>query len=138
MKLYIYSILFAAALALPSAYAQTIDLGAEVPFDFRVGDTLMHAGKYTLHDSGSLLTVRSLGGQKKGVFRLTVPTSRTAATTDGKLVFNRYGSEYYLTTLWTPGSQEGRAVIKSKREKEVASQSMAVESAAIPVQEASR
>lgn len=34
-----------------------------------------------------------------------------------RLVFNRYGEEYFLSQVWTDGGQLGRELPKSKRER---------------------
>jgi hypothetical protein len=37
-----------------------------------------------------------------------------------KLVFNRYGKQYFLSQIWVEGANCGRQLLKSNREKEVA------------------
>jgi hypothetical protein len=37
-----------------------------------------------------------------------------------KLVFHRYGGRYFLTQIWTEGSNAGHQIPKSPRETEVA------------------
>ena len=46
MKRFIYTAALAAAMACPYGYAQTVDARADVPFNFRMGDAVMPAGKY--------------------------------------------------------------------------------------------
>ena len=41
----------------------------------------------------------------------------------GKLVFNRYGDQYFLSKIWPPSSDTGRELTKSSLEREVAAQS---------------
>jgi hypothetical protein len=41
----------------------------------------------------------------------------------GKLVFNRYGEQYFLSKIWAPFSDTGRELTKSRLEREVAAQS---------------
>ena len=38
----------------------------------------------------------------------------------GKLVFNRYGDQYFLSKIWAPSSDTGRELPKSRLEREVA------------------
>jgi hypothetical protein len=98
--------------------AQTADLTAEVPFNFRVGATSMPAGTYWIHQSGGLITVRQEGGSK--IATLTLPASRPTAPSTGILEFNRYGDTYFLSKVWAPESTEGRALPKGPQEKEIA------------------
>jgi hypothetical protein len=37
-----------------------------------------------------------------------------------KLVFHRYGSQYFLTQIWTAGNARGKELPESGREREVA------------------
>jgi hypothetical protein len=38
----------------------------------------------------------------------------------GKLVFNRYGDQYFLSKIWAASSDSGRELPKSRLEREVA------------------
>jgi hypothetical protein len=48
----------------------------------------------------------------------TVSTPR-----DSKLIFSRYGDEYFLSRIWRAGSDTGNELRKSRRETEVAATS---------------
>ena len=122
-----------AAMACAVLHAQTVDLRANVPFDFRMGETLMPAGEYVIHHSAGMLTVRAQSGPPTAIFQLTLPASRQDGSTKGALVFNRYGDSYFLAKIWAPDSRSGLSLLTSKREKELASGSP-VYSAAIPAQ----
>jgi hypothetical protein len=113
------------------ARAQAAELRAAVPFDFRVGDVLMHAGEYEIQNDQGLLKLRNQTGPG-GAFRLTFPATRPKATAEGKLVFKRYNGEYHLTSLWSPASTEGRILIPTKHEKELEAQNKAVQTAQVP------
>jgi hypothetical protein len=43
-----------------------------------------------------------------------------AASSQGKLIFNKYGDEYFLSQVWKPGTNTGCELRKSRREIEVA------------------
>jgi hypothetical protein len=98
--------------------AQTADLTAKVPFNFRVGETSMPAGTYSIHQSGGMLTVRQVGGST--IVALTLPASRRSAPSTPVLEFNRYGDTYFLSKIWATQSTEGRALPKGSQEKEIA------------------
>jgi hypothetical protein len=42
---------------------------------------------------------------------------------EGVLVFHQYGDEYFLTEIWPAGGQTGRALPKSRAERELQRQS---------------
>jgi hypothetical protein len=99
--------------------AQTIDLGATIPFEFRVGQTVMAAGDYTIHHSNGLLILRSENGGN-AVMSLAIATDIPKNSSAAGLLFHRYGGTYFLDTVWTPGNANARAVPKSSLEKELA------------------
>jgi hypothetical protein len=105
----LYSILFAAALTGSSAFAQTLKGHASVPFEFRIGSTVLPAGEYRINESRDILTVSQKTG-KHTVMHLTFPASRRTVTADSKLQFTRLGDEYFLTKIWSGGSHEGRGI----------------------------
>ncbi|MCU1294943.1 MAG: hypothetical protein JWP08_3793 [Bryobacterales bacterium] len=137
MKLNLSLSVLAAALTCTGVYAQTLDYRADVPFNFQVGDTAMPAGHYSVKNARGILTVAQTDG-KKSVFRLTMPAARRTATPDGKLMFNRYGEDYYLTNVWTAGSREGQALVQSKHEKQLSIKFKTIETAGISLLPASR
>lgn len=130
MKFRLYSILFAAALTGSSAFAQTLKAHASVPFEFRVGNTVLPAGDYQISESRDLLTVSQTTG-KHTIMHLTLPASRRTVTPDAKLQFTRFGDEYFLTNIWSGGSHEGRGISPTKHETALAQTFGEVETASI-------
>ena len=57
---------------------------------------------------------------KSSVMILSIATQTMATPTTGKLVFNKYGDEYFLSQIWKAGSNRGNELRKSRREAEVA------------------
>ncbi len=100
--------------------AQTIDLRANIPFNFQVASQVMPAGDYSFHHSAGVLVVREEAGDRTALISFTVSMSRQKPASGGELTFSRYGDLYFLKELWTPGSQEGQGVLRSAREKEIA------------------
>ena len=104
-----------------SLYAQTMDMQANIPFDFRIGNTVLPSGQYSIHHSGNMLFVRQADGGKGGIFMTVGVDHPNTSTTNGTLLFNRYGGAYYLAKVWTPDTEVARAPLKSSRERELAS-----------------
>jgi len=103
---------------------------ATVPFEFKVGDKALPAGDYTLgtiSDSSSALVIRNQDSNRAAV-RLTMPIEVSKASDKGKLVFHRYGQNYFLSEVWSGGETTGRQLSKSKQERTIESQLAAVSS----------
>jgi hypothetical protein len=98
-----------------NAVAQSRELMVKVPFAFHNGSQHLPAGVYRVHiESDRLILLR--GEHSSGYVMGNSQTSRTASR--GKLVFRRYGSQYFLREVWADGSTTGFECIKSKQEKE--------------------
>ncbi len=109
-------------LATASAYAQTGVVKANVPFNFIVNKADLPAGQYTIQPvglSGSAMAIQSPDGQ---IVKLVLPHACESgeAQKTSKLVFHRYGSQYFLAQVWTAGNDRGQELPKSGREREVA------------------
>lgn len=109
-------------LATASASAQIVRLKANVPFNFILNKAELPAGEYTLvslGSSGTAMLIQSADGQTA---KMVLPNAceSSNAPTVSKLVFHRYGSEYFLAQIWTAGYEQGKELPKSSRETEVA------------------
>ena len=80
----------------------------------------MPAGEYTIRHSAGTLILHNGGGPS--VILLTNAASRPNAPADARLSFNRYGERYFLSSVWTSDSRDGREISKSRVEKELARQ----------------
>ncbi|PYS92417.1 MAG: hypothetical protein DMF64_09030 [Acidobacteria bacterium] len=111
-------LILAAAFA---AQAQTTrPLVVNVPFDFVVGKKTLPAGQYTIkrlvRDNDKLLLVQSTDGRTAQSIQTSV-VETNAATAAAQLKFHRYGDKYFLFQVWTPGTQTGRELPKSRLEQ---------------------
>jgi hypothetical protein len=131
MKRYVLAaVLFAVAPA-SGLFAQSSDMTAKIPFDFRLGDKLMPAGEYRVQQQSALLILKQQGSGHAAAAQLTTPSSRREASEKGALQFTRYGNQYFLSNVWTAGARDGRALRQSKIEKELARLANTVETAGI-------
>jgi hypothetical protein len=90
---------------------------ANIPFAFQAGDRLMPAGTYQIDSHGGpLLLLRSNQGT---AFVLTHAAVTSHPTTTGRVVFERYGTKYFLRQVWTGSSSQGAELPKSRAEKEI-------------------
>lgn len=111
-------------LATASAYAQNINLKANVPFNFVATAGTLPSGEYMLHSvdrSGNAIAISGTG-QKTSIFLATPCLSRKAvqSAVQGKLVFTRYGDQYFLSEIWMEGSTVGHKLPKTRRQVEIA------------------
>ena len=111
-------------LAIGSAHAQTVNAKANVPFNFVVTGGTLPSGEYTLRSVEGIdhAIAISSEGQKSSIFLATPCLSLKAmqAPEQGKLVFTRYGDQYFLSEIWMEGSTVGHKLPKSRREVEIA------------------
>ena len=113
--------LFAMSVALP-AFAQTgTNVAVNIPFEFIVGRTVLPAGPYTVRigdpRSGILRIESADGGPSMWVLTHTACASHSMS--ESSLVFNRYGNQYFLSKVWTAGTDAGCELRKSAAEREI-------------------
>jgi hypothetical protein len=101
---------------------KTTELVADIPFNFTACREQMPAGKYKIYPISSanprMLLVRGEDNRSVEILctrdvRASKPTSR------GKVIFNRYGNEYFLSELWFAGDLSGNQVAMSEREQAI-------------------
>ena len=116
-----------------SMHAQTLNLRASIPFNFRMGKVLMPAGDYQIYHSNGVVRVRGESGRVTGALSLSRATSRPGKATLGALEFNRYDDNYFLTKVWAPYSNDGQVLPTSKEEKMLVSRGALVETASVAI-----
>jgi len=105
-----------------SAIAQTVHVRADIPFSFAVGSKTYSAGTYSIgtvgdHDNKVLLLQ---SGDGTSMMVISNAAERFTPADKTKLVFSRYGNQYFLSQVWLNGATRGHQLPKSNREKEVA------------------
>ncbi len=124
-----------AALSCAGLRAESAELRASIPFDFTVGQRIMPAGEYKVTLSNGTVWIRELRGPHNFVM-LTTPAReslRPAAfeQNQGVLVFQRYGDERFLSTVWSKTARDGRKLPESAVQKELARRMIPAEATAI-------
>jgi hypothetical protein len=112
-----------AAVVPTKAQSLQYPLTVNIPFDFTVLDKKLPAGKYSfsraqVSDGDLVIQIRSADG--KSVSRLTRAVVTRDPANDGMVVFHQYGDEYFLYQIWPAGANTGRALPKSRAEREAA------------------
>lgn len=125
MKCNVYGALMIFVLALivsvPMTQAQA-RARASVPFDFSLDQKSMPAGAYEISSlNDRVLVVRNLETRQAQLMieSMHVALSQASAAPHAKLVFHKYGDQYFLAEVWDGQSTIGIAFPESKREKEL-------------------
>lgn len=105
--------------ALGQSDRQTI---IHIPFNFSVGEKAFSAGRYVIErnkkDSETVWVIRHKDNAGSA-FLLTRPVRSIDTQEETRLVFHRYNDLYFLSEFWTAGTNTGREVQISNREKAV-------------------
>jgi hypothetical protein len=109
-------------MAAGSAYAQLGSkqvVRAKVPFDYKVGKVTMKAGDCSIRRAGTenALLIR---GNGSSALALSGSVSGKAAS-ETKLVFNKYGDQYFLAQVWVAGEEIGTQLPRTRTENELMS-----------------
>jgi hypothetical protein len=108
----------AMVLAAPAVQAQSQFL-ANVPFVFVLGDKSMDAGSYEIVSRGDEVALLRNMNTRVAYFLIRSQHVQSRSVEPAKLVFNKYGDQYFLSQIWDGSSETGIQLPKSKREKEV-------------------
>ena len=106
-------------LAATPSHAQAL-IKADVPFEFSAGYGVLPAGEYTVQRIGGMNTLLISSGQR-GI-KMVMPRT-TDVRTDfetPKLVFHRYGNEYFLAEVWSSSDNAVRKLQVHPRERQLA------------------
>lgn len=121
-----------AILAVPSIYAQSNnEQTANIPFAFTIGDKVFPAGTYQVtrinpQSDKAALAIRS-SDRRMSKIALTTPVQSATAAEKAKLVFMRYGDQYFLSQVWSPADNTGLELSKSRAERTLARSGQASE-----------
>jgi hypothetical protein len=114
-----FAILAAALIvSVPFVQAQT-RVSAEVPFAFSLQDKAMPAGNYQIIALRDQVLEVWNSDTKHGQLLAKQMSVQSSKDQSPKLVFHKYGDQYFLAQIWDGESHTGIAFPESKREKEV-------------------
>jgi hypothetical protein len=113
-----------------SLFAQTTPsqqlMKVNIPFAFSVENHSLPEGEYlvlTVTPERSIRIV-SIDGKHSAIVN-TLPNYVGTPSPSSRLVFHRYGSEYFLAQVWTAGQNVSRNPLSSKKAMEIASSGVA-------------
>ena len=113
-------LLLAVAAPLHAGSILNHEMTVGVPFGFIAGDKSLPAGDYSVQvnpERGSVVLHQE--GQSPLIL-LTNQRESTNTPPRGKLVFKRYGANFFLSEVWNQDNATGQALTPSAAEKEMA------------------
>jgi hypothetical protein len=112
-----------AVLMSAAAQAQTTHLKVTVPFEFTAGNVQLPAGEYEVTALGTwggpALSVHNVNSNA-GSIVISNSCRSQRPTADAKLVFYRYGHQYFLAQVWNANSFAGSQIQINPRQAELA------------------
>ena len=95
-----------------------------VPFAFSVENHSLPEGEYTIFTVTPERSIRIVSSDgKDSVIVNTLPNYANSPSENSRLVFHRYGDEYFLTQVRTAGQNVARNPLSTKRAMEIAGSS---------------
>jgi hypothetical protein len=94
--------LLLALLALVPVGGEAAGIEASIPFSFSVNDATLPPGSYVLSSNVPGPGVVVVRGATRAIIAMTSPRG-TSEDYQPRLVFHRYGDDYFLRQVWTDG-----------------------------------
>src|SRR6185369_1523509 len=86
-----------------------------IPFQFSAGKTTLNPGVYTVKwMSGNLVRLSTVDNKSSVIVNAPVNLTSTDPEATERLVFNKYGDEYFLAQIWLT-ADSGRQLLKEKK-----------------------
>ena len=100
----------------PASHAQDLEskVIVNVPFAFHNGSQHLSAGLYTI--STSYQNIASIRGASRSGFALTGLDEDSQPSKTTRVVFRKYGDQYFLNEIWVKGDTTHTYFLQSKQE----------------------
>jgi len=121
LRTMITTVLLLAAVSVAVKAQERPVLTAIVPFAFTLENTDLPAGTYTVSIlyPFNMIKVQSADGRKVAWIAV-IPSLKSEESKQVKLVFHRFGNEYFLAQVWEQGSKVHRDLRSGNRARELA------------------
>jgi hypothetical protein len=97
------------------AHGQTGSVKVKVPFSFILGDKTYPAGEYGFLAGKTNVVVQNSDGTRIAM-RMANHVTGSSAGKNGQVIFECYIDQCFLSQIWTPGQDDGRELLRSRRE----------------------
>lgn len=103
---------------------------ADVPFAFMAAGVHLPAGSYIVsHVDPSLILIETQDGKARALVHVAIENSNSSAPT--KLVFNKYGDQYFMAQVWTEHDQQVHHCTKCPAEMQLVAKARQAEETVI-------
>jgi hypothetical protein len=111
-----------ATLAVTAVQAQNAgSMSVSIPFDFAVSGKPLPAGEYYVQRSADGARVVTTIRNRDKTEAIYLPQTHAIQTNEipaeSKLVFNKYGSQFFLSQVWIAGRTVGQELTKTANER---------------------
>jgi hypothetical protein len=100
-----------------TSFAQSNGVRATVPFDFTVGNKLLPSGTYTIKEAMNTHMIVITSHDKPIAALSLVNQDGNKSPNGGKLLFHRYGGQYFLSEILCDRADLNVEIPRSKTEK---------------------
>jgi hypothetical protein len=123
-RAWIFAVAAMGALALmsfsPAQLQAQSPMSVDVPFDFYVGSQRLPAGKYAVKHMADPAVLHVSDGNGHASVTLSNGNYSRSATPTGRLIFTRYGDQYFLSEVHWADSTLFRQLMRSPLEIQIA------------------
>src|SRR5215470_5486245 len=113
------------------------EISVKLPFAFVVKDKVLPAGEYTMRrihaDSSAVLLFRSADGRCQMVVQM-LTSQANSPSLDTRVMFHRYGDDYYFSAVWTLGNTTGLRLATTAAEERLSKITAQVDRSTITVE----
>ena len=89
-----------------------------IPFEFSAGTKTLQPGLYSIKRlSGNYLTLRSTDGKSTVILNAPINLASTDQNSAERLVFKKYGEQYYLSQIWLTVDTGRELAVRQKAAK---------------------
>jgi len=119
MKIFLASVCMVMAALTVSAFGQEGSIVVRVPFNFVLGDKTLSAGEYGFWSNKENVFVQDQHGHRIAILLANHVTGHSKSKI-GRVVFDCYEAQCFLSQVWSPLQDDGRQVLRSKLQTKVA------------------
>jgi ABC-type uncharacterized transport system substrate-binding protein len=102
----------------------------DVPFAFMAAGVHLPAGSYIVsHVDPSLILIETQDGKARALVHVAIENPNSSTPT--KLVFNKYGDQYFIAQVWTEQDQQVHHCTKCRAEMQLVAQARQAEKVVI-------
>jgi hypothetical protein len=121
---FVASLFSAIAITMIPANAQAGGVQSHVPFKFSVSGKTLPAGQYTMIASSNQVRIRDAHGRMVAMVLANDVSGRSAGN-NGQIIFHCYRDYCFLSEVWSPAERNGRQLLTSRTEADLAKEERA-------------